>query len=777
MLTNPQIEIYNTIKERVLFLSGIGCFSPDTLVRTKNGLVKISLIKKGDYVLSFNLQTKNPEYKLVVNKYAYHVGEVGQSLITFVFDNYKITSTSNHEYYYRGEWVQASELAERAMETSKGNKRDLLGKQLRTVTDSELVWVEKNNGDETSLRRKRVFQNNADRKWQIENNKITQIGCNRVDSKPKQQTSSESQRFRQSKQQYRKFGMGHSFRKHKTWVSFWECVYNACKGFGSKMLKIKRSRNTNYKTNDIERQKHEQHCKNAQSNLQYNSRYTSWDNLEAREIDLSKILHIEINTECEVVYDLCIEDNHNYCITHDNIIVHNSGKTYIAGILSLKYITKFPNAIGFIGANTYSQLSKSTLKRFFDVWGVFGIVNGINYVVDKIPPDNWPKIHIKLKSYENTICFDNGCLIFTSSLDNYKMIDGTEFAWAMLDETKDTKEEAVKDVIIGRLRQKALYIKDGIVSRVKTDISFNPLYIFTSPAKVLWLNEWFNLPDYYNEITDKIFSKTEFFHKETERQCIVISSTYHNEMNLPSGYIDGLIADYHGSPHKVDMYIYGSPIAKSGGEFYHQFNRLIHVSETEYEINEPLHISFDFNVKPYITAVVGQILSSDEDDNYHFNIIKEYTLEAPRNNSEDLSNAILTDFFRHKGSVYIYGDSSGKNRQTVSKEFKHNYEVIESVLKPLLNSRSDRVKRRNPPLVKRRDFINKLLANGYDIRMTINSECKELIKDFEFVRESPDGKKLKEKGKDKNGEIVEKLCHVSDAFDYMVCSAFEMYFE
>jgi len=451
------------------------------------------------------------------------------------------------------------------------------------------------------------------------------------------------------------------------------------------------------------------------------------------------------------------------------------GKTHIAGVIALKYITKFPDAIGFIGANTYSQLSKSTLKRFFDVWGVFGIVNGIHYVVDKIPPDNWPKIHIKLKSYENTICFDNGCLIFTSSLDNYKMIDGTEFAWAMLDETKDTKEEAVKDVIVARLRQNALYIKDGRIVSEHTGKSFNPLYIFTSPAKVLWLNEWFNLPDYYNEISSKIFSKTDYFFKETERQTVCISSTYHNEANLPSGYIDGLIADYHGSPHKVDMFIYGSPIAKSGGEFYHQFNRLIHVSETTYIPNEPIHISFDFNVKPYISASVSQIHYDGE--NYISQTLKEYTLEAPRNNSEDLSNAILTDFIKHKGSCYIYGDASGKNRQTVSKEFKHNYEVIESVLRPLLNTRSDRVKRRNPPLVKRRDFINKIFASGYDIRVIIDPSCKELIKDFEFIKEAPDGGKLKEKGKDTNGEIVEKLGHMSDNFDYYICSAFESYFD
>jgi hypothetical protein len=227
------------------------------------------------------------------------------------------------------------------------------------------------------------------------------------------------------------------------------------------------------------------------------------------------------------------------------------------------------------------------------------------------------------------------------------------------------------------------------------------------------------------------------------------------------------------------MFIYGSPIAKSGGEFFHQFNRLKHVKQTEYSKRSSLHISFDFNVKPYITAIVGQIDWYEESETnkyYRLQILKEYTLSAPHNNSEDLSNAILLDYQAHKGGVFIYGDASGRNRQTVSKEFKHNYSVIEHILEPLLNSSSNKVSRRNPPLVKRRDFANKMLAEGYDIRVVIDPNCKELIKDFEFVKEAPDGGKLKEKGKDQNGEIVEKVGHTSDSYEYLICGAFNIYF-
>jgi hypothetical protein len=458
-----------------------------------------------------------------------------------------------------------------------------------------------------------------------------------------------------------------------------------------------------------------------------------------------------------------------------------SGKTHCIALGSADFIINFPNALGLIAANTYSQLSKSTLKRVFETWyDVFGWVNGIHYVSNVIPPESFKRVGQPLESYKNVITFNNGATIFTASLDNYKVLDGTELGYGFLDETKDTREEAVKEVIVWRMRQKAMFIdKDGVIynyAKPGTE-GYNPLYIFTSPAKVYWLNEWFGISELYDEISQKIFSKTDYFRLETKNKLVTISSTFHNEDNLPAGYIQKQMEEFAGNKDKIDMLIYGSPIAKSGGEMFVAFNRIEHCRNIEIDQDAPIHISLDFNVVPYITMTCWQIVRNG--DNYNVNCFAEYCLEAPNNKTEALckffEQRVLLPI-KHAGkeipSLFYYGDASGRNNSTNSD--MHNYDILEKVLGKYLNNGSDRVIRRNPSIVRSRDFVNKLFAGGYpNIKMNISNSCKNLIKDLEFLKEAPDGGKLIEKTKDeKTGQTYEKYGHTSDSMRYLLVGAF-----
>jgi hypothetical protein len=433
-----------------------------------------------------------------------------------------------------------------------------------------------------------------------------------------------------------------------------------------------------------------------------------------------------------------------------------SGKSHLAGLISYRFIKNFPNVYGFIGANTYDQLNTSTLKRVRDVWSSFGLKEDVHYVVGKKPPAEFLNTDKhNFDSYNNLITFINGCVIFKGSLDNFKAHDGKEFAWAILDETKDTKEEAVKDVIFSRLRQQGM--------------GWNPLYITTSPAKVDWLNNWFSLDTYIEEIERKIMNKDDFFSLEVEDRCICISSTFHNSHNLPEDYISGIIKN---NPSRSDALIYANPFTRQGGEFYSSFDRQKHIVEVEVNPNLAFHISFDQNVVPYVTLKVYQLERvGDILEERH---IDEICLPSPRNTTERACEEFLRRY-TPKAGLFFYGDPSGRNRSTRGQ--MNDYNIVENVLRKFLNNASDRVTAVHPPVVKRRDFTNNIFDEVYPIRVKISPKCVNTIADYLYLKEDENGKKLKEKAKDpQTGQTYEKYGHCTDSDDYFRTQVYANYF-
>jgi len=460
-----------------------------------------------------------------------------------------------------------------------------------------------------------------------------------------------------------------------------------------------------------------------------------------------------------------------------------SGKTHCAGIVSGKLITEFPKAHGFIGANTYTQLSDSTLYRIRNVWkDIFGWTEYSkankkgNYVVDVQPPAHFSTEGHEYDSYHGKICFLTGTVVYKGSLDNYKAHDGKEFAWAILDETKDTKEEAVKEVITGRLREPGMWVNaTGELTQDPAGVPFNPLYIFTSPAKVPWINEWFKLDDYQDEITQLIYSKKTYFLKKIDNKLAVISSSYHNELNLPKNFIENQKLNLHTALQ--DMLIYGNPFSQSGGEFYKCFNRTRHVTDITlipgfnsngraYNKNLALHVTFDFNVSPYMTCCIWQIVGKKA---YQ---IDEICLENPRNTTPDVCKELVRRYQGHTAGMFIYGDPAGKHEDTRQEKGSNDFTLILrslSVFKPSL-----RITSAAPPVVMRGNFINTIFEKGYaDIEIIIHDKCIKSIADYNYLKEASDGTKLKEKVKNPDtGVTYEKYGHTSDAGDYFLCMAF-----
>ncbi len=454
-----------------------------------------------------------------------------------------------------------------------------------------------------------------------------------------------------------------------------------------------------------------------------------------------------------------------------------SGKSHLMGVKSANYIINFPKAVGLICANTYSQLSASTLSRIFAVWAqYYNLHEDIHFVVDKQPPSNYKRLYEPLKSYKNVISFSNGARVFLASLERYQSIDGLEVTWAMMDETKDTREEALKETIFARLRAKGIWkASNGDLYDHKPEGNddvkgFNPLDVFTSPAKVSWLNDMFYIHKNLTEIKKSIFSKTDFYVGEFEDRKVVIASTYHNERNLPENYIASRRLVWDSTPGLTDMLIYASPVGKTGGEYYAHFDRDIHVvSGLKFDPDMPVHTCWDFNVVPYMPAMAIQMYL--EDDGTHvIKVVKEYCLEHPKNTTGSLCPEMIFDFAGIINSIYVYGDASGRNRQTalMSKDSpKHNYDVIKAKLQDYLFQGSFRVPKSNPAIAGRRIMHNRIFQGTHKVRVEIDEKCVNFISDLDLGKEGPNGEYLTVVAKDpKTKKSYQQNGHLSDAFTY-----------
>lgn len=215
---------------------------------------------------------------------------------------------------------------------------------------------------------------------------------------------------------------------------------------------------------------------------------------------------------------------------------------------------------------------------------------------------------------------------------------------------------------------------------------------------------------------------------------------------------------------------------RTGNEFYYNFVYTKHIGDCQLIPGKPLHITFDQNVVPYITCLVWQIVQDDAI--YRVHCIDELCLKNPLNNTESLCRKFVEKYSDHLNTgagLFYYGDASGRSRDTRGRE--NDYDIVERVLARWLSNNSCRVPYSNPLISKRRDFVNRILSNKYNIRLMVDTHCQNLITDFEMTQEDAEGKKFKKRISEHGGASFEQYGHCGDATEYLLMSAFEDYME
>lgn len=217
--------------------------------------------------------------------------------------------------------------------------------------------------------------------------------------------------------------------------------------------------------------------------------------------------------------------------------------------------------------------------------------------------------------------------------------------------------------------------------------------------------------------------------------------------------------------------------AKTGLEFYKGFDLDKHTGTFNYDPLLPLIFSWDENVNPFLTCIVGQVRTIQENGKTRNEvyIIDEVLGVHPNNTVEAVCDMVLTRYppALHKSTVELFGDATSRKSDTKLEKGSNFYSLIMGHLNGYAGIR-DRVAPVNEGVAMRGRWINAVLekeAGG--IRVLIDSKCKNVISDFVLVKENPDGGKLKVMATDPKTKVrSQAVGHTSDAVDYMLTGKF-----
>ena len=361
---------------------------------------------------------------------------------------------------------------------------------------------------------------------------------------------------------------------------------------------------------------------------------------------------------------------------------------------------------------------------------------------------------VSINKTNRTIFFkNNGNKINCAGLDDeekLKSIEKMTIAW--VEETTEYEEQDVNQVGF-RMRGEFPYYRELIMS-------FNPI------SELHWVKRRF-----FDEVTP-----------EMRKRLYVLHTVMDDNFFLGEDYKERIREDHAHDPNNYRIYVEGKwGRIKTGQEFYKWFNVDDHVGETAYNPLLPLHISWDFNVLPYMSLTLWQIerkvgeLKATRTYNEWWEVrgIEELVGTHPRNSTEDMCYYFLEKWGEKcKSGVFVYGDATGRARKTSSK--KTDYMIIQQVIGHMVIE--VRVPRSNPIPMEKHTFMNRMMYGSLPIRMLLHPEMKFTIQDFTHVLEDGERKKVKQAARDPvSKQVVEKFGHLSDSTDYFFMEAFKQY--
>jgi hypothetical protein len=424
-----------------------------------------------------------------------------------------------------------------------------------------------------------------------------------------------------------------------------------------------------------------------------------------------------------------------------------SGKTAAGAIWMLCRALKYPKALGFIGANTYGQLSKSTLPPFYKLLRD----NKIRYVHGKHPPKSWPvNDAIIFEEYDNVLTLDTGAQIVTYSLENWEVYRGIQVASVWIDETRDSKPEAF-DELLQRLRGYDTYYP-GLPYQLRAT---------TTPNGFDWLYDKF--------IDDKT---------KLNNSSYVTATSYDNPF-LPESYARDLESKL--GKNLAQQQIYARIFTLCAGRAF-AFDRLKHVKPLTIRYDLPLIWSMDFNVSP-LCGIIAQADKAKREIYFLDEVVipdnaqtRDCCNEFIRRYKTSIINKSIPTPIRNipvtpaQGQrwpriVELYGDVAGKHRDTRGSQSDWTI-MLESIRQGFSGVAEVRdCQNGKGEIVDGINALNALLEPAIGLpRLLVDNKCSTLIQDFEQMAFVPGTREIDKKNK--------RLGHINDAARYIVQQLF-----
>jgi len=408
------------------------------------------------------------------------------------------------------------------------------------------------------------------------------------------------------------------------------------------------------------------------------------------------------------------------------------GKSFLIALYCYYMCTTYKGIRGYIARDAgLKKIKESVMVTCFDVWDSLGVVYRFN---DK----------------DSFIVFPNGSKIVLLDIfhypsdPNFNSLGSTEYTFGCIEEGITAAKKAC-EILMSRTRYK------------------HDIYPELSPKQLITCN-----PD-NGWIKDDIIIP--YFEGKLQPDTQFVSATLDSNPNesFRKTYKEtlGSMSDEYDKARLLNGDWFAQP--RTGGEFYRSFSEKRNVIKANdfrdnYNKKEPLHITFDFNTKPYMTLCIHQVNIAG--DKKEITQIDEICPEHPKNNTKDTCREFCVRYRGHDSGVFIYGDPAGKHEDTRSEAGHNDFKIIQKeldIFKPRL-----RIMRKAPSIVMRGNFINDCFASNIEnISIFIAENCPNTKTDYNFVKETADGKKLKKKIRDpKTGVSFEQYGHTSDANDY-----------